>query len=132
MAKKFDTKAALTKAAFNGGGAIAAVGINKIEFVGKQKPIFRGAGKLLLGAFLPSLISKGKKSEPIEQAVAGWNAVAAIEIANGILTKNGKDPAKALSIAGFGDIDPNIMGVGAADAVYEAYDQAEVEDENML
>lgn len=130
MKQKLNIKSALMKAGYNGGGALAAASINKIEFVGKQKPLVRGIAKLVLGAFLPSLMG-GKKNEAIEGAVAGWNGVAAIEIANAVITKNGTDPSKAISIGAIGDVNPNIMGV--ADASYDFTDNsaADFDDDVM-
>jgi hypothetical protein len=130
MKSKLNIQKALMQAGYNGGGAIAAASVNKIEFVGKLKPVIRGGAKLAIGALIPSLL-KGKKNEAIEGAVAGWNAIAALELANGILTKNGAEPTKAISIAGIGDVNPNIMGV--ADAEYTLSDgPGSDDDENMF
>jgi hypothetical protein len=128
--KKLNTKSALMKGVYNGGGAIAAAAINKVGIIGKQKAVVRGIGKLVIGAFLPSMLGKGKKSEVVEQAVAGWNGIAALELANGILTKNGSDPTKAISIAGIGDVNPNILGM--PDQSYDMDIATEVQDENAF
>ncbi len=96
MAKKLNIQAALMKSGANVGGGVAAAAINKVGFVGKQKMIIRGAAKIVLGALLPSLLKvKGKSSETVNDAVAGWNAVAGIELVNGLITKNGTNPEKA-------------------------------------
>lgn len=129
--KKLNTKGALMKGLYNGGGAIAAAAVNKVGIVGKQKAVVRGLAKLAIGAFLPSLLGKGKKSEVVDQAVAGWNGIAALEVANGILTKNGADPTKAISIAGIGDVNPNILGVGS-DQFFDMSEPEPFEDENVL
>lgn len=130
MKQKLNIKSALMKAGYNGGGALAAASVNKIEFVGKQKPLIRGIAKLVVGAFLPSLMG-GKKNEAIENAVAGWNGIAAIEIANGIVTKNGKEPEKAISVSGIGDVNPNIMGAADAEYYFPNQDQGMADDDVM-
>lgn len=118
---KVNIKAALMKAGANAAGAAGAAYLNKIEFVGKQKPLFRGLGKMVIAALLPSIAGKGKSAGVVNDVAAGMNAVAGIEIINGILTKNGQDPTKAISIAGIGDVDANIMG---PDATYIIDDTA--------
>lgn len=110
MAKKLNIQAALMKSGANIGGGVAAAAINKIGFVSKQKMMIRGGAKLVLGAFLPSFLKlKGQSAETVNDAAAGWNAVAGIELVNGLLTKNGESPEKALSISGIGSM-PNITG----------------------
>ncbi len=119
MATKINVKAALMSAGANAGGALAAAKINDVGFVGKQKPIQRAVGKLLLGAAAVHFLAKGKKASIINDAVAGWNGIAAIELLNGIKSKNGTDAtAKPISIGAIGDVDSNILGVGSVDAEY--------------
>ncbi len=110
MANKLNIQDALMKSGANVAGGVAAAAVNKVKFVKDQKPTMRGAAKLVLGAFLPSLLKvKGKTAEMVNNTIAGWNAVAGIELVNGLLTKNGTgDVTKALSISGTGKA--NIMG----------------------
>jgi len=120
MAKKLNIQAALMQSGANIAGGVAAAAVNKVGFIKKQKMVIRGAAKLVLGAFLPSLLKlKGQSAETANSAIAGWNAVAGIEMVNGLLTKNGANPDKALSISGVGNAG-NIMGNDyAPNAVYQ-------------
>lgn len=79
--KKIDVKGIAIKTAGIGAGAYAAVKLNKIEFVKKQKPALRGAIKIALGAFLPTFLAKGKKAAIIGNVGDGMIAGGAIELA---------------------------------------------------
>lgn len=97
--KKLNITGSLKKAAFVGGGAVAAAAINKLSFVQKvEKKMIVAAAKLGLAAFLPSMIGKGKSKAMVEDMAAGFTAIATVELVNTIIAKN--DPSKALGISG--------------------------------
>lgn len=97
--KKLNITSSLKTAALNAGGGAAAAAVNKLPFVaGIKNRMVLAVGKLVAGAFLPSMLGKGKSKGTIEAAAAGWNAVAGVELINSVIAKN--DPTKALGISG--------------------------------
>ena len=92
---KFDLKGIAMKAAGAGAGAYAAVKLNKVAFVAKQKPAIRGLIKVALGAFLPKL-AKGKAGGIMDNVGNGLMAVGALEAA-------GQFDASLPQLAGIGE-----------------------------
>jgi hypothetical protein len=110
--KKLNITSSLKTAALNAGGGVAAAAVNKLPFVaGVKNKMVLAAGKLLVGAFLPSILGKGKSKGAVESAAAGWNTVAGLELVNSVIAKN--DPTKALGISGM----PAVYGYNSATSV---------------
>lgn len=103
-----------------GGGAIAGAAANKIGFINKFNTPIRGAIKIAVGAFLPAVLGKGKKSEVIENAGSGMIAVGALELYNGLVAKD--DSTKALAISGI-DV-PTLPSLGEYPASRVYIDEA--------
>lgn len=83
MAKsKINIQAQLLKIAGIGGGAYASVKLNKLAFVKKQKPALVGVGKIIIGAFLPGFIGKGKQAGIAENVGDGFIAGGALDLAS--------------------------------------------------
>jgi hypothetical protein len=85
--KNIDVQGVVIRSACVGGGAYASVKMNRIKFIGKQKPALRGAIKIALGAFAPVLAVAfaGKKLKGNEKIITsvgdGIIAGGAIELA---------------------------------------------------
>lgn len=113
MAKKIDVKGALIKAAAIGAGAVAAGYLNKISFVGSQKPIVRGIIKIGAGALIPPFLSKGKSGAFVEGVGNGMMGIGAAEIANSFLPAGSQ-----ISISGFPvlPMQPSVTAMYPSDA----------------
>jgi hypothetical protein len=105
------------KSAGIGAGAYASVKMNKIGFLGKHKPAFRGAIKIAIGAILPALIAKGKKENFIANVGDGIIAGGAIELATAFDKNLATD--LSTSVAGVGSVgDLSTMGEVVFDESY--------------
>lgn len=113
--KKLNIKAAVMDAAANGAGAVAAVSLNKIGFIQKQKPLVRGLIKVAAGAFLPKLLGKGKSGALLDNVGKGMMAIGVVEIANDTVFKN-----NPVSISGVGTL-PTIGEVDPGTLITENY-----------
>jgi len=60
--KNIDVQGIVIRSACVGGGAYASVKLNRVAFIQKQKPALRGAFKIALGAFAPSLLKHISKA----------------------------------------------------------------------
>jgi hypothetical protein len=112
--KKIDVKGIAIRSACLGGGAYASVKLNKIGFIGKQKPALRGAIKIALGAFLPPFLAKGKQAAYIGNVGDGMISLGAIELATAFDKNLATDIST--SIAGIGEL--NTMGEVIFDESY--------------
>jgi len=77
--KKINFQQITTRALGIGVGAVAGKALNRINFIGDQKPGIRGLIKIVVGAILPEVLGKGKNKSMIENAGAGIIAIGAVE-----------------------------------------------------
>ena len=92
--------------AFNVAGGIGAAAINKVPFVASKPKMLVLGAKLLLSAFLPTIIGKVSKGKGAKEAAegisAGMNGVIGLEVFNAVVAKG--DTTKQLGVSGF----PNV------------------------
>lgn len=112
--KNIKVKDIALKAAGTTVGAVAGAALNKVSFIGNQKPLVRAAIKMAAGAFLPQL-AKAKAGSVVDSAANGLMAIAGLELANSFMPSD-----KKFTIAGIGDL-PALGYVGSTISFDEDY-----------
>jgi hypothetical protein len=102
--KNIDVSGIAIKTACIGGGAYASVKLNKIGFIGKQKPALRGALKIGIGAFAPVILSALKIMKKVPPQVG--------QIGDGIIAGGTLELATAFDKNLANDISTSIAGIG--------------------